>query len=244
MGIKLENSFLIELPIDKAWTLLNDIERIAPCVPGARLTEVEGGEYRGSVKVKLGPITAEYKGGASIQESDAAAKRMVVSGKGRDVHGQGAASGDLVLTMAEADGGTRVDVSTDVQVAGKVAQLGKSVMQDVAAKLIDQFVANLREVAASAPDAAPAVSEPASVAAVAAEPAPIAAVTEQAPVPAPAVVVAPAAPAAGPRIIESKEAEAIDLLDLGSAVMAKRAGYVVVAAVVVLLAVIAGLVIF
>lgn len=226
MAIRLENSFVIDLPVENTWALLNDIERIAPCVPGARLTEVVDGEYRGSIKVKLGPITAEYKGGASIQEADAAGKRMVVTGKGRDAHGQGAASADMVATMHPDPGGTRVDILTDVQVAGKVAQLGKSVMQDVSARLVDQFVENLRAVAAQnvAPAAEPPVLAEAGSSPVADAP------------PSSSMADASPAPTQPPPPIAPQQ-DAIDLLELGGAVMGKRIAWIAGAAAVAVLVV-------
>src|SRR5271169_3975564 len=145
MAIHLLNSFELDLTPERSWALLSDIERIAPCVPGARLAEVEGDEYRGSIKLKLGPITAEYRGAGVIKEADAAARRMLVVGKGRDVHGQGAASAVMIATVVAEGAGSRVNIATEVQVAGKIAQLGKSMMQDVASRLIDQFVVNLRQ---------------------------------------------------------------------------------------------------
>jgi len=143
MGIKLDNAFALDVPPEQAWLLLNDVERIAPYVPGAKLTASEGDDYHGIVSVKLGPIIAQYKGTATITSRDEAARRLTLAGKGRDVRGQGTASADLVATV-HADGtGSRVHVETDVQVTGKVAQLGRGIMQDVSARLIDQFVANL-----------------------------------------------------------------------------------------------------
>lgn len=131
MTIQLENSFILNLPPEAAWALLNDIERIAPCVPGARLTEVAGDDYSGTVKVKLGPITAEYKGTATITSRDAAAKKLTLTGKGRDIRGQGMAGADLVMQIAPEGSDSRVNVATELQISGKVAQLGKAVMQDV-----------------------------------------------------------------------------------------------------------------
>lgn len=175
---------------DEAWRLLSDIERIAPCVPGAQLTAVEGEEYRGKVKVKLGPITAEYSGAATIRERDASARRLVVAGKGKDIRGQGTAGADLVMIVLPDGNGSEVKVSTDVQLTGKVAQLGRGVMHDVSTRLIDQFVTNLRK--STAPES------PADV--------PVA----------PEVATDPASPPSV-RLIEAPEPEAIDLVRLGGA---------------------------
>ena len=123
--------------------MLLDIERIAPCLPGAELQEVEGDEYRGVVKVKVGPITAQYKGTAKLAEVDEAAHRIVLDASGRDTRGQGNAKAKIVVTMAEDGDGTNVDVATDLSITGKVAQFGRGVLGDVSAKLLGQFVENL-----------------------------------------------------------------------------------------------------
>lgn len=136
----LTNEFSVSVPIDDAWKVLTDLERIAPCMPGAELQEVEGDEFRGVVKVKVGPITAQYKGAASFLERDDANHRAVIKAEGRDTRGQGSASATITATLVPADDGTHVSVVTDLTVTGKVAQFGRGVMSDVSAKLMDQFV--------------------------------------------------------------------------------------------------------
>jgi carbon monoxide dehydrogenase subunit G len=208
MAIELENSFLLNMTPDAAWTLLNDVEKIAPCVPGARLTEIAGDDYTGTVKVKLGPVTAEYKGTATITARDAANKRLTLTGKGRDVRGQGTAGADLVMTVVAEGTASRVTISTALNVSGKIAQLGKGVMQDVSARLVDQFVENLQGL----------VPEPV------AEVAPVeaaAAVEVTAPVVAEAAVSTPSAPPA-PRQINSPEAVPVDLVQMGGASLFSR----------------------
>ncbi len=149
--MKLEQEFRVDVPRAEAWKVLLDLERIAPCMPGAKLTEVEGDEYRGTVTVKVGPITASYKGAARIIESDEAAGRVVLKADGRDTRGQGNASATITATLADDGPGTTVNVETDLNVSGKVAQLGRGVMADVSAKLLRQFVSNLeRDVLAGA----------------------------------------------------------------------------------------------
>lgn len=204
MAIKLENQFKLNVAPERAWDLLNDIERIAPCVPGAQLTGARGDEYQGKVKVKLGPITAEYAGVALISERDPIQRRLVVSGKGRDVRGQGTAGADLVMTIAPSGSGSEVRLVTDVQLTGKVAQLGRGVMNDVAARLIDQFVANLDALAPAGPAAE------AQPAAAAVPPSP----TDDLPTEA-------AAPATF-RPIEAPEPQPIDLVRLGGAAIRPR----------------------
>ena len=138
--MKIEDNFRVDVPIEEAWKVLLDLERIAPCMPGAELQEVEGEEFRGVVKVKVGPITAQYKGVAKFSEQDESAHRAVIDAQGRDTRGQGNAKAMITATL-EADGdGTEVKISSDVTITGKVAQFGRGVMADVSSKLLGQFV--------------------------------------------------------------------------------------------------------
>ncbi|MCD9623473.1 SRPBCC family protein [Rhabdothermincola salaria] len=141
--MELINTFDVSVPVDQAWAVLTDVERIAPCLPGAQLQEVEGDEYRGIVKVKVGPITAQYKGKATFAELDEANHRAVLDATGRDTRGAGNANATITAVLTEADGGTHVEVTTDLTVTGKVAQFGRGVLADVSAKLLTQFVDNL-----------------------------------------------------------------------------------------------------
>jgi carbon monoxide dehydrogenase subunit G len=151
--MKLENEFRVDVPVEEAWRVLLDVERIAPCMPGAQLQEVEGDEYRGIVKVKVGPITAQYKGVARITESDDTNHRAVIRAEGRDTRGQGNASATATAVLQPDGDGTRVSIDSDVTITGKVAQFGRGVIADVSAKLLDQFVACLeRDVLSSAGD--------------------------------------------------------------------------------------------
>jgi uncharacterized protein len=151
--MKLENEFRVDVPVEEAWRVLLDVERIAPCMPGAQLQEVEGDEYRGIVKVKVGPITAQYKGVARITESDDTNHRAVIRAEGRDTRGQGNASATATAVLQPDGDGTRVSIDSDVTITGKVAQFGRGVIADVSAKLLDQFVACLeRDVLSSASD--------------------------------------------------------------------------------------------
>ncbi|MEE9415808.1 MAG: SRPBCC family protein [Acidimicrobiales bacterium] len=148
--MELSNSFEVKAPIDEAWIIINDVERIAPCLPGAQLQEIEGDEYRGAVKVKVGPITAQYKGAATFVEQDKENYRVVLKGDGRDTRGAGNASALITATLvAVSDEVTRVDVNTDLKVTGKVAQFGRGVMADISGKLMGQFAENLEELLAS-----------------------------------------------------------------------------------------------
>jgi carbon monoxide dehydrogenase subunit G len=139
--MKIEDTFRVDVPIDEAWRVLLDLERIAPCMPGAELQEVEGDEYRGVVKVKVGPITAQYKGVARLAEVDEANRRAVIDAQGRDTRGQGNAKAAITISLTELSGGaTEVSVDNNVTITGKVAQFGRGVMADVSSKLLAQFV--------------------------------------------------------------------------------------------------------
>lgn len=154
--MELTNDFSVSVPVDEAWAVLTDLERIAPCMPGAELQEIEGDEYRGVVKVKVGPITAQYKGTARFQELDDANHKAVIRAEGRDSRGQGNASATISATLTQEGSSTQVSVVTDLTVTGKVAQFGRGVMADVSAKLLDQFVQALeRDVLASAAQTPP-----------------------------------------------------------------------------------------
>jgi len=141
--MELVHEFSVPVPVEQAWQVLTDVERIAPCLPGAELTGVDGDAYRGQVKIKVGPITAQYRGTASFAEKDEAQHRVVLKASGRDTRGQGNASATVTAQMAQADGGTTVSIVTDLTISGRVAQFGRGVMGDVSAKLLQQFVRNL-----------------------------------------------------------------------------------------------------
>jgi len=152
--VELKNQFNVNVPVERAWSVLTDVERIAPCLPGAQLREVEGDEYRGVVKVKVGPITAEYKGTARFVEQDEAAHRMVLRAEGRETRGQGNASATITASMEPDGGGTRVSVVTDLTIAGKVAQFGRGVLGDVSNKLMSQFAEALESTVLAGPASA------------------------------------------------------------------------------------------
>src|SRR3954454_7650484 len=149
--MEINDSFRVDLPVDETWRVLMDIERIAPCLPGAQLQEIAGEEFRGVVKVKVGPITAQYKGAAYFESRDDATHVAVIKGSGRDTRGQGNASATITMRLVPDGGGTAVSVETDLAITGKVAQFGRGVMADVSAKLLAQFVANLERDVLSEP---------------------------------------------------------------------------------------------
>jgi uncharacterized protein len=137
--MKLANSFSIPAGIDAAWATLLDVERIAPCMPGAAVTSVEGEEFTGTVKVRLGPITLMYKGKARIVEKDEVQHHAVIDAQGRDARGNGTAAATVSATLTAQGSTTRVDVVTDLNITGKPAQFGRGIMIEVANKLIGQF---------------------------------------------------------------------------------------------------------
>lgn len=142
--MELSSSFEVARSLEDTWAVLTDVERIAPCLPGAKLQEVEGEEHRGIVKVKVGPITAEYKGVATFTEKDDSSHRAVLEAKGRDTRGAGNASAVITAQLAAVDDNTTsVTVDTNLTISGKVAQFGRGVMADVSAKLMGQFADNL-----------------------------------------------------------------------------------------------------
>jgi uncharacterized protein len=139
------NEFRVAVPVEQAWELLTDIERIAPCMPGAQLTGADGGEYRGTVKVKVGPVTAQYNGVASFAERDDERHVAVLQASGRDSRGQGNANARVTARLEPDGDGTRVTVLTDLTITGKVAQFGKGVIKDVSDKLLQSFVTSLED---------------------------------------------------------------------------------------------------
>lgn len=146
----LQNSFVVPANIETAWQTLLDVESIAPCMPGATLESVNGDEFSGNVKVKLGPVSMTYQGTARFVTKDEAQHRAVIEGNGRESRGTGTASALVTAQLvAESEQQTRVDVTTVLTITGKAAQFGRGVMQDVAGRLIDQFAGNLESVLAT-----------------------------------------------------------------------------------------------
>ena len=194
--MELNNDFEVKAPVDRTWAVLTDVERIAPCLPGAQLEEIEGDEYRGFVKIKVGPITATYKGVAAFVEQDDDNHRAVLKADGRD-NRNGNASAVITATLEPVgDGVTKVTVATDLTITGKVAQFGRGVMADVSANLMSQFADNLEELLANGDE----------------------------PTPAPQPTVTDSSGEARPvvRTIDAPEPEAVDLLQAAGAPVAKR----------------------
>jgi carbon monoxide dehydrogenase subunit G len=176
--LDLTHKFTVPTSVDETWAHFNDIASVAECFPGATVTSVEGDTFKGSCKVKLGPIALVYNGTGTFVEKDEAAHRFVVEAKGKDKRGNGTAGANVTVSMTDASGSTDVEVVTDLSVTGKPAQFGRGVMQDVSDKLLGQFVACLETRLAGTDTESPDVSgaaaptEPGRTAAVAPEPTP------------------------------------------------------------------------
>jgi len=220
MAELITNEFTVNLPIDEAWPIICDVERIAPCLPGAELQEIEGTTYRGVVKIKLGAITANFKGEAEFVERDDTAHRAKLAASGRDTGGRGNARADVT---AEAESlsptSTKCTVTAELNITGKVAQFGRGIMGDVSKKLMDQFSSNLNTMLDE---------ERAGVA------------DAPAPAPAPASDETPSDSSepqstSGVRRIEGPAAEPIDVANLAGAAVAKRAIPAVLAVIVLVL---------
>ena len=197
--MELNNDFEVAAPVDLVWAVLTDVERIAPCLPGAQLLEIEGDEFRGVVKIKVGPITAQYKGAASFSERDDVEHRAVLRAEGRDTRGAGNAAANITAELEATDIGTKVTVTTDLTVTGKVAQFGRGVMADVSKKLMGQFAENLSDLIAASGDE--------TVVDAAADEAAVDVPVDETP---------------AVRVVDASEVEAIDLLGAAGAPILKR----------------------
>jgi carbon monoxide dehydrogenase subunit G len=156
----LNHEFTVNVPVAEAWAILTDLERIAPCLPGAQLTEVEGDTYRGQVKIKVGPILAQFKGQASFMSRDDVAHKASLKGEGRDTTGKGNASAIITAELTSVTPtSTKCTVHTDLSISGKVAQFGRGALADVSDKLLAQFSENLNQLISAAPAPVPVVAE-------------------------------------------------------------------------------------
>lgn len=161
--MKLEHNFTIPAPVDTVWRALLDPERVAPCFPGATITSAGGDQFAGTVKVRLGPISLQYKGEGRFTETDEAAHRTVIEASGTASGGQSTAAATVVATLAEHDAGTAVTVATQLSITGQPAQFGRGLMEDVGKKIIGQFADCLAT--RLAPEQQPAPAAPVSSAA-------------------------------------------------------------------------------
>ncbi len=184
--MKIEHEFTVSVPIDRAWAVLTDLEGIAPCMPGAQLTGVDGDVYSGKVKIKVGPVVSQYAGTVKFLEKDDDNYRAVIDAKGRDSRGAGNASAAITAQLRPDGDRTHVSVDTDLKITGRIAQFGSGMIKEVSTKLLGQFVASLEEKLLA--DGAPAETPAAATSTASAE-------TTSAPAPAEAVA-GEAAPAA------------------------------------------------
>ena len=231
MAEQIVNEFTVNLPIDDAWAVITDVERIAPCLPGAQLEEVEGDTFRGVVKVKLGAVTATFKGEAHFVERDDEAHHAVLKAAGRDTGGRGNASADITAQAEPlSPTSTKVVVTADLHITGKVAQFGRGIMGDVSKKLIQQFADNLHTMldeqgaAPAAPAASGVGDDPVAPATPATTPDDAAA----------GAATATAVPGPTVRKIEGPATEPIDIAGMAGPAIAKRVVPVVLALLVVL----------
>jgi carbon monoxide dehydrogenase subunit G len=211
--LDLNHSFTVPASVADTWKTFEDIESVAGCFPGATVTEVAGDDFKGSCKVKLGPIAMVYSGTGTFLEKDEAARKFVIDAKGKDKRGNGTAGAKVTATFAEeGPDSTRVDVVTDLAITGKPAQFGRGVIEDVSNKLLDQFVACLKDKVGAPPAAEPTPAE--TTEAPAAEPAAAApsAPAQPAPTPAPS-------PAASSSSRPSSSSSDDNALDLGATVI-------------------------
>src|ERR1700748_2289070 len=156
--MELEHSFTVPVPASQAWDVLLDVERVAPCMPGATLDSVEGDEIKGRIKVKLGPVSMTYTGTARFTERDQDAGVVILEASGKETRGAGTAAA-TVRSELHGDGDqTQVTVHTSLNVTGRPAQFGRGVMADVSAKLIGVFAQNLADMLAAGNDSAPAAA--------------------------------------------------------------------------------------
>ncbi|MEV4011242.1 SRPBCC family protein [Nonomuraea angiospora] len=208
MAMRFEHEFTVPVPIEQAWAVLLDVERVAPCLPGATLDIFEGDEFTGRMKVKVGPIVVTYKGSARFEDVDKDSYTLTIQASGKEARGSGTASATVKARLAPVDEATHVTVETSFNVTGRPAQFGRGVMAEVGGKLIEKFAANLAEL----------LSEPT--------------VEQVAPVPGPeeerhltAVPTPPepeARPAGTTRTSRTADEEALDLLEIAGQPLLKR----------------------
>jgi uncharacterized protein len=164
--MKVQQSFTVQAPVEQVWAALIDVQRVAPCLPGAEVTEAgDAGTYHGTFTVRLGPTTAAYRGTLKMEDIDEAAHRATMSARGTDKRGQGGASATIVSAVVAEDGGSRVDVDTDFTITGRLARFGRGGMiEDISKRLLGEFASCLQATMAAEPAAAVTAPEPADLA--------------------------------------------------------------------------------
>jgi uncharacterized protein len=157
--MRLDYDFVVPRPVEATWAVLTDLERVAPCMPGAELTEVVGDDYHGTVRVKVGPVVAQYAGVARFRERDTEAHHAVLEARGKERSGRGLASAVVTADLAGEGAQTRVKVGTELNLSGPLAQFGRGAITEISQKLFAQFIERLKEsMDAEAPP--PAAEEP------------------------------------------------------------------------------------
>ncbi len=231
MAMQFEHEFTIPVPVEQAWPVLLDVERIAPCLPGASLDSVEGDTFTGRMKVKVGPITVTYQGKASFEEVDKDAHRVKLKAAGKEARGSGTANATVTAGLTEQGDSTKVTVTTTFNVTGRPAQFGRGVMADVGSRLIDRFATNLADLLTDGGAAEPAAAEQATAGpaqAPAAEPAAETAGERPAESAEPAAerrlaaVPSETRPHGTTRASRSADEEALDLLEIAGLPLVKR----------------------
>lgn len=215
--MKLEHEFTVAAPIDETWNALLDVQRVATCLPGATVRPAaQEGAYDGRMKLKLGPMTAEYKGTLRMEEIDEASRSAVMHIQAKELKGQGGAAARMESRLApEDDGRTRVVVGTDLEVSGRIAQLGRGMMENVADRLLGDFAQRLERELAAGRDGEPTAAT--GMAAVASEPPPRQTTGPAALSTPEAGAASPTSSQAGPGLDDTVSAADGDTLDLGSA---------------------------
>ena len=222
--MELHHEFTVPVAAADAWRILTDLERLAPCLPGAQLTEVEGEVFRGQVKVKVGPIVAQFKGQASFVTRDDTAYTASLKAEGRDTGGKGNAAATITaMLVPTGPTSAKCTVDTDLNITGKVAQFGRGALADVSDKLLLQFVDNLNKLIASGAASAPTTATQAAASVATSAPTPTASSTASAPT-------APNAPAAPTvrKIEHTDDVAPLDLLDAAGGTVLKRLAPVLV----------------
>jgi uncharacterized protein len=199
--MELKDTFTVDVPPERLWEVLTDVERIAPCVPGFELEEVDEPDYRGRMKIKVGAIQMSYDATITFAERDDAARRAVLKVKGKERRGPGAVDATTTASLSGENGKTTAEMVTEVQVTGRIAQFGRGIISDVSSRLTEKFVDNLEQQVLAPPQAAVSEPQPSDAAVNAEEPA------------------AAAAPPPQPA-----ESEPLDLAAVGAVPVLKRLG--------------------
>jgi uncharacterized protein len=223
--MEFQNEFDVNAPLDQVWDTVLDMERVAPCVPGAEVLERTGDDaYKVGIKVKVGPVSMQYRGEVEITDKDPSSHVAQMTAKARETRGQGTANANVRMALSGNGEVTHGTINTEVQLSGRAAAMGQGVIKDVSARIVDQFAANLAEMLGGGPTPAPAEEKPAEAAAeaaAAAQPPPAAAEPAAAAQPPPAAA-APETPAPPAPVPPAKPDEGLDVLPIVRSIAAER----------------------